>query len=333
MRTLAKLLTAAVAAALLPWAVVAADAAPRTEAPRTEARQAEAPRAEIRTAPYVDITRESPTLPQIAEATGQKHFTLAFVLGSSAGCDPRWGGELPLDDPRIVEQVDQLRAMGGDVIVASGGALGPYLENTCGSADELLAAYKKTLDAVGANHLDIDVEASIPQDMVNEALAKLQAERQTQVGYTLRVQSDDTGLDPYSVQVLQSAAAHGVAPLVNPMAMEFGSGRPWGDAVIAAAESTLGQMKQIWPDAGDAELKAQLGITPMIGRNYNGKIFDQSHARQLVDWAGANRIGLLSFWSAGRDNGGCPGGPVSPECSSIEQGDFEFTNIFKGFGG
>ncbi|GAA0516044.1 chitinase [Saccharopolyspora spinosporotrichia] len=318
MRSLPTLLAALAAAVLLP---VAAPAAGVERA------------ATIRTAPYVDITRESPTLPEIAQATGQKHFTLAFVLGSSAGCDPQWGGQIPLTEPRIVDQVTRLREMGGDVIVASGGALGPYLERSCRTADELLAAYRKTLDAVGANHLDIDVEASIPHDVVNEALARLQAERGTEISYTLRVQSDDTGLDPYSYQVLQSAAAHGVDVLVNPMTMEFGSSKPWGDAVIAAAESTLGQMRQIWPGLSDAELKARLGVTPMIGRNFNGKVFDQSHARQLVDWAAANRIGLLSFWSAGRDNGRCPGGPVAPDCSSIAQSDYEFTRIFGAFAG
>ncbi|WP_406689863.1 chitinase [Saccharopolyspora sp. ID03-671] len=315
-----KIVTALVAGSMLPLAAGSA-----------LAREAPAP-AEIKTAPYIDVMQEKPTLAEVAEATGQQHFTLAFVLGSAAGCTPMWGGERPVDDPAIKGQIDELRAQGGDVIVATGGAMGPYLESVCGSADELLNAYKAILDATGANHLDVDVEANIPQDLVNEALAKLQAERGTKVSYTLRVQADETGLDPYSVQVLQSAAAHGVDVLVNPMTMEFGSQKPWGDAVIAAAESTLRQMKEIWPDLSDADLRARLGVTPMIGRNFNGNIFTQDHARQLLDWANTNKIGLLSFWSAGRDNGDCPGGAVSPTCSSIEQQPFEFTTIFKGFG-
>jgi chitinase len=141
-------------------------------------------------------------------------------------------------------------------------------------------------------------------------------------------------MDPYSIQVLQSAAAHGVDVLVNPMTMEFGTNRPsWGDAVIAAAEASLGQLRQIWPGMSDADLKRHLGVTPMIGRNFNGKVFELAHARQLVDWANANHIGLVAFWSAGRDNGSCPGGGVSPTCSSINQGTFEFTSIMHGFHG
>lgn len=285
-------------------------------------------------APYIDITMSTPSLVDVANATGQKVFTLAFVLADATGCNPSWGGTIPLDDARILDDVHALQAMGGEVIVATGGAAGPYLEYTCGSADALAAAYRRILDTVGTNHLDVDVEAPIPQDMVNEALARVQAERGTSISYTMRVQGDDYGMDPYSVQVLASAAAHGVDVLVNPMTMEFGTSRPsWGDAVIAAAESSLRQMRQIWPGMSDAELRRHLGVTPMIGRNFNGKVFELDHARQLVDWANANHIGQLAFWSVGRDNGSCPGGGVSPTCSSIPQGDLEFTSIFHGFHG
>ena len=285
-------------------------------------------------APYIDITMPQPSLVDVANATGQKVFTLAFVLADSTGCNPSWGGTIPLDDARILNDIHALQAMGGEVIVATGGAAGPYLEYTCGSADALAAAYRRILDATGTNHLDVDVEATIPQDTVNQALAQVQAERGTTVSYTMRVLGDDYGMDPYSVQVLQSAAAHGVDVLVNPMTMEFGSSRPdWGDAVIAAAEASLGQLRQIWPGMSDADLRRHLGVTPMIGRNFNGKVFQLDDAHQLVDWANANHIGRLAFWSAGRDNGSCPGGGVSPTCSSIAQGDLEFTSIFRGFQG
>ncbi|MCT2584955.1 chitinase [Actinophytocola gossypii] len=308
---------------LVAAAATAVVAAPSTAEPRAAA---------LGSAPYIDITMPSPSLVDVANATGHRTFTLAFVLADSTGCNPSWGGTIPLDDPRIIGDIRALQAQGGEVVVATGGAAGPYLEYTCGSADALADAYREILDTVGTNHLDVDVEATIPQDMVNTALKRLQDERGTSVSYTMRVLGDDYGMDPYSVQVLQSAAAHGVDVLVNPMTMEFGSSRPnWGDAVIAAAESTLRQMGEIWPGLSDAELRARLGVTPMIGQNYNGKVFELGHARQLVDWARANQIGMLGFWSAGRDNGSCPGGGVSPTCSGIAQGPFEFTSIFAQF--
>ena len=287
----------------------------------------------ITVAPYIDITMESPTLTEVAEATGQRYFTLAFVLGSAAGCQPSWGGTTDLTEPRIIDQIDALRAMGGDVIIASGGAMGPYLENVCGSADELYQAYIDVLDATGANHLDVDVEASIPHTMVNTALKRLQDERDTAVSYTMRVQGQDYGMDPYSVQVLTDAAAQGVDVTVNPMLMNFGHSGDWGQAMIDAAESTLNQLTDIWPQWSGTEAAAHLGVTPMIGNNDSGMVTTQAHARALRDWAQDRHIGFIGFWSIGRDNGGCAGGGVRPDCSGIDQSDYEFTELFSGFTG
>ncbi|GAA4028491.1 hypothetical protein GCM10022247_61830 [Allokutzneria multivorans] len=287
--------------------------------------------APIRYAPYIDITMERPTLPEVARATGVKHFTLAFALGSHAGCDPKWGGTIDLTEPRIINQIRELKAMGGDVVIATGGALGPYLEHVCGTASALAGAYRKILDATGATHIDVDVEAAIPADTVNQALATVQRERGTSVGYTLRVQGQDYGVDPFSLQILQSAARHNVDVLVNPMLMNFGYTGDWGDAMISASQAVLRQMKTVWPNKSDAQLRAKLGVTPMIGRNDTGMTTTQAHARKLLDWARSNSIGFIGFWSIGRDNGSCAGGGVSPTCSGIAQSQWEFTTIFKGF--
>ncbi|MET9634166.1 cellulose binding domain-containing protein [Lentzea sp. NPDC006480] len=286
-----------------------------------------------RVAPYIDITMAKPSLMDVANATGQKHFTLAFALGSSAGCDPAWGGTVPLNDSRIVSDAKALKAAGGSVIVATGGAMGPYLEHVCSSADALYNAYVKVLDAVGSNSIDVDVEATIDQKTVNAALKKLQASRGTTVSYTMRIQGQDYGMDPYSVEVLKDAAAQGVTVLVNPMLMNFGYTGNWGDAMVNAATATLGQMRAIWPSKSDAQLKALLGLTPMIGRNDTGPTTTQADARKVVDYAKANHVGRIAFWSAGRDNGSCAGGGVSPTCSGISQSTWEFTNMFKAYTG
>ncbi len=209
------------------------------------------------------------------------------------------------------------------------------MEHLCSTSDALASAYMKILDVVKTNHLDVDVESPINIDMVNKALKKVQQERPgTTVSYTLMVQAEDYGLNPdLGVKVLESAKAHGVhVDIVNPMTMEFNGKSPdWGDAVIGAAESVLMQMKQIWPEKSDGELKRILGVTPMLGRNFNGRVFETKHGRQLVQWANEQSIGLLSFWSVARDNGNCAGGGISPTCSSTSQGDLEFTKIFQGF--
>ncbi|ODM99814.1 putative bifunctional chitinase/lysozyme [Orchesella cincta] len=287
-------------------------------------------------APYFDVMLKSTAkLSEVAEKTGQLDYTLAFVLGSSAGCDPKWGAEKDLDDPTIIDEIRKVQAKGGQMIVALGGAVGPYLEHMCSTSDSLANAYMKILDVVKTNHLDVDVESPINVDMVNKALKKVQQERPgTTVSYTLMVQAEDYGLNPdLGVKVLESAKAHGVhVDIVNPMTMEFqGKSADWGDAVIGAAESVLRQMKAIWPEKSDGELKRMLGVTPMLGQNFNRKVFETKHGRKLVDWANQNHIGLLSFWSVARDNGNCAGGGISAYCSSTTQSDLEFTKVFQGF--
>jgi chitodextrinase len=287
--------------------------------------------------PYIDVTMPTPTMASVASATGQKHFTAAFVIGSAAGCVPTWGGSIPLTEARIRNDINAIKAQGGDVTIAFGGAVGPYLEHVCGGQAQLANAYKQVIDTLGLTHLDIDIEATVNVDMMNKALRQVQQERPgTVVSFTLMVQGDDYGLTPQlGFDLLVNAKANGVdVGIVNPMTMEFGSSRAdWGDAVIAAANATLGQMAQIWPEKTDAQRRRMLGVTPMIGRNFNGRIFQLEDGTQLVNWANANDIGLLAFWSVGRDNGGCPGGGVSATCSSIAQSTHQFTNIFKGFTG
>jgi len=285
-------------------------------------------------APYVDVTFQNPNIAAISAASGQNDFTLAFVLGSTQGCVPTWAVQYALDDPIMLNPIKEVQRKGGEMILAFGGALGNYLEHLCPTVESLANAYKIALDTVGSKHLDIDVEAPINLDVVNGALAMVQRERpDVTVSYTLMVQADDYGLNPaLGVDTLVSAKRLGVrVDIVNAMTMEFPSFKDsWGDAVIAAANATLYQMKEIWPEKSIPELKKMLGVTPMIGRNFNGKRFEVQHGRQLVEWANANQIGHLSFWSAGRDNGGCDG-QVSPTCSGVPQEDFEFTRIFQGF--
>lgn len=204
----------------------------------------------------------------------------------------------------------------------------------CATVDDLARAYKEALDAVGTTHLDVDVETTVNLDLMNQALAKVQQERPSvTVSFTLMIQGEDYGLTPsLGVDLLKNAKQNGVrVDIVNAMTMEFPKQSPdFGDAVINAAQMVVEQMKEIWPEKSEADLKRMLGVTPMIGRNFNGNVFEIAHARKLVDWAKSQNIGLLAFWSIERDNGGCPGN-VSPYCSGTSQQEFEFTQIFKGF--
>jgi len=317
--------------------------APPTTAPPTTTPPTTAPASPPPTglnwkvAPYIDITQTTPTLAQIEQATGQKTFTLAFMLGGAGvpACTPEWGGTIALTDSRIIGEINALRALGGDVAVSFGGAEGPYLETTCTSAAQLAATYENIISTLNVTHIDFDMEASTNTTMVNQAIALTQkADPKTVVSYTLEVQAATYGLTPIlGVEVLQNAVAEGVnVGIVNPMTMDFAPDGDWGTSVIEAAEATEGQMATIWPNDSAAQLYAMLGVTPMIGDNDTGPVFTIADAQQLVAWAQTEHVGRLAFWSEGRDNGGCSGG-VSPTCSGISQSTFQFTSIFAGYTG
>jgi len=290
---------------------------------------------DIKFAPYYDTFLENrKNLADIARATGQLDYHLAFALGGHEGCKPKWGAAYDIDDPQILNPIKEVQRMGGKMIIATGGAMGPYLEHLCATSADLARAYKEVLDAVGTNHLDVDVETTVNLDLMNQALAQVQRERpDVTVSFTLMIQGEDYGLTPaLGVDLLKNAKQNGVrVDIVNAMTMEYPKMSPdFGDSIINTAKMVLQQMSEIWPEKSEAELKRMLGVTPMIGRNFNGNVFETAHGRKLVDWANSERIGLLAFWSIERDNGGCPGN-VSPYCSGTNQNEYEFTSIFKGF--
>jgi chitinase len=282
-------------------------------------------------APYVDVTGTHPDLVAAADASGAEEFVLAFALATDGRCEPSWGGVTPLDDPTLTNEAAQLRERGVALTAATGGAQGSYLEQACGSADELAAAYGAVLDSVGAGRLDVDIEAGVEADRVVEALRTLQEERGTPVSLTLRVQDQATGLEPAAVDLVRRALDAGVDVRVNTMVMNFTPTGAWGDAMVQAGEATARQLGEIRPDWSEQERYAHLGLTIMVGRNDMGMVTTLDDARTVLGFADERGVGLLGLWSLARDNGGCPGLPqASPDCSGVVQSPYEFTDLFNG---
>ena len=75
------------------------------------------------------------------------------------------------------------------------------------------------------------------------------------------------------------------------------------DATSVALQVQRGTLRHAWSDANagyDNDRPATVRLSsPMTGRNYNGKIFEIAHAKQLVEWAKSKKIGHLAFWSLG----------------------------------
>ena len=282
--------------------------------------------------PYVDLSVARPDLAKVAAATGLKNVALAFALAGPDGCDPKWGGTLAADDPDLKASVDAFRKAGGDVTVATGGAVGKYLENACGSAADLAGAYGKLLDAMGTNRLDVDIEAPANADLIADALSQLQRSRGTAVTLTLPI--DQAGLPAPALDLVRKVAAKGVQMTVNGMDMNFTTGGDWGQAMVDAAQATLDQLRQVYPDGSEATQNRTLGLTVMIGRNDAGPVTTVADAKKVLDFATSRGVGHLGIWSLARDNGTCPKKvKAAPNCSGVAQQDLEFTKLYAGFAG
>jgi chitodextrinase len=284
-------------------------------------------------APYIDVSpgSSSPIMQLASNGSGNKHYTLAFILGF--GCSASWFGAYQMNTAEagaIGTRINELRSAGGDVIVSFGGAAAPELADVCPDAASLQAQYQAVVTKYSLKYVDFDIEDFPPTaiDNRNKALKGLEAANPgLRVQYTLGVL--ETGFTQAQMDVLNNARTNGTrVDLVNIMAMDYGH----SVSDMSAAAISAAQGARSWLNSNGFS-GTQLGITPMIGVNDSaGETFTLANASSLVSWANSNGITELAFWSVGRDNGGCPGGgAASPSCSGISQSNFQFSSIMHGF--
>lgn len=281
---------------------------------------------------YSDISFTS--IQAAYQSSGQRYHAISFVLGKDGACQPAWDGTRLMSENYYASEINAIRAGGGDVIAVFGGANGHELASVCPSVSALQAAYQAVINQYQIKWIDLNVEGGLIADSTsidrrNKAIKALQAANPgLVVSYTLPVMQ--TGLLQTALDLLTNAKSNAVrVDYVNIMAMNYGpAGIDMGQAAIDAATNTRNQLVSIGLST------TKIGVTPMIGQNNTyGEIFDLGDAEQLVNFSKANSyIGWLSFWSLGRDNGGCPGQTsASASCSGVAQGNYAFTIKFQAF--
>src|SRR5882672_7766936 len=87
-------------------------------------------------APYAEMWLSPSVMTTAASATGNKFYTLAFVI-SGGGCSAALNGDTAITDAGWNSAVNTLRASGGDVIASFGGASGTELAQACTSVSTL----------------------------------------------------------------------------------------------------------------------------------------------------------------------------------------------------
>jgi chitinase len=291
-------------------------------------------------APYV-ASYPNIQLAQVAEETGIRFFTMAFILGGES-CNAAWMGVVPLDGASsyiytfMQRDLPVLREMGGDIMASFGGAAGAELAQVCPDAESLAEQYQRVIDAYKLTHLDFDIEGDDihePEAIAkrSEAIALLEAnnEQDLFISYTLPVLP--TGLTDDGISVLESAIEHGVeVDVVNIMTMNFGESfrdKSMGENNILAAQSLFSQLQALYPDKDDAALWGMIGLTPMAGINDTSDIFNLEDAELVSNFAVQQGIRSLAIWSLERDQQ-CPYvNALAPDCSGVAQEPYAFSTF------
>ncbi|MGW7238224.1 carbohydrate binding domain-containing protein [Streptomyces sp. NPDC054804] len=282
-------------------------------------------------APYVDMSNGQEGLLDTA-ITGHhlKAYTAAFVLG--VGCNQIWGDTLPIGNDSYTDpEIARARSEGASVIISSGGASGEPLAWTCSNQSSIDAGYQAIINDYGVTQLDFDVEGAAVADTAAVA-RQMQAMKDLKASnpglrFSMTLPVLTSGLTADGVNILKAAKNAGAKiDVVNIMTMDYyaGTGTEMGQGALSAARATLAQMQSV--DSGYGY--ANLGITPMIGKNDDGSTFTLADAQTVESFAAQNGVGRLAFWSANRDQP-CSGSANSlSTCSEISQNPLAFTDAF-----
>ncbi|GIF74558.1 cellulose binding domain-containing protein [Asanoa siamensis] len=286
-------------------------------------------------APYIYSWGNVPNVNTVMSATGIKWFTKAFVL-SGGGCVPAWDGNRPITSAGDAQQIAAIRAAGGDIIPSVGGWSGNKLGPNCSSAAALAGALQQVISAYNLKAIDLDVEntdefeSEVVQDRILGAL-KILKQNNPGLRTIVTIPTATSGPSWWGTRLInQGAALQANVDVWTIMPFNFGGGADMYASTVSAAEGLKNALKTAfgWTDAVAYQ---HMGISGMNGRSDQNEITTVAQWTSIRDWAESRGLARLAFWSVNRDRG-CPGGPLSSDCSSIAQPDWEFTRITAQFG-
>ncbi|HEU5418669.1 MAG TPA: chitinase [Streptosporangiaceae bacterium] len=302
-------------------------------------------------APYFE-TWHTESLPSVAQKSGARYLTLAFLQTTKKGsCTLAWNGkQLVQPGGRYSTQIAELRHAGGDVIPSFGGFGADHddteIADSCTSVAKIASAYENVVTTYGVTRLDMDIEdksltrkAGIARRSAAIALLQKWAartHRRVQVAFTLSVEPG--GLSDSGLAVLKSAISHGVrVDAVNIMAFDYYNAKTdsdMGSEAIEALTSTHRQLMRLFPHVPAQRLWYLEGITLMPGiDDFPGKteVTYLSEVQALLSYVQRHPIQAFSIWSVQRDNGGCPGAGSSGTCSGITQPRWAFSHLLDSY--
>ncbi len=253
-------------------------------------------------------------------------------------------------DAPFAAQIAALQRAGGNVIPSFGGYSadegGTEIADSCTDVGKIAAGYESVITTYHVTRLDMDIEANSLNDTAgisrrNQAVRLVEewaARRHLplQVQYTIPV--EPTGLEANALAVLRNAVATGTRiDVLNIMTFDYylasePSPLDMAAEALSAASNVHAQLASLYPRYSQARLWAMEGITLMPGiDDYPGKteVTSLADTRQVLGFAKARGLALLSIWAIQRDNGGCPGTVGASTCSGIAQNTWDFSHLLE----
>ncbi|WP_141289506.1 glycosyl hydrolase family 18 protein [Ideonella azotifigens] len=262
----------------------------------------------------------------------QHSATWAFATGECGA--ENWAGVTPA--ALVSANVSKWVAAGRKYIISTGGAAGSF---SCGS-DAGFEKFLATYASSSFQGVDFDIEAGQSQEVINNLVARVktaQAKHPTlRFSFTLATLGGSNtaqSLGDAGVRTMNAIKAAGLSKyIVNLMTMDYGSTNAnncvigsnglcdMGKSAVAAATS----LHSYW-----GVPYSQIEITPMIGGNdTQDETFTLADVDTVANFARANKLAGVHFWSLDRDVD-CAPGWASPVCNSYGQaGTWGFTNRF-----
>ena len=305
-------------------------------------------------APYYEtyLAPNTPSIASTAQSSGAKYFTLAFLQSTGKNsCSLAWNGLASQPLNYYAADIAALRGAGGNVIPSFGGYSadqgGTEIADSCTNVNSIAADYESVITTLGVTRLDMDVEAKSLNNTAgiarrNQAIALTEQWAAAngiplQIQYTIPV--EQYGLDPNGESVLQRAVANGAAVTsVNIMVFDYyiaGEGVVnMGQAAINAATNTHAQLATIYPTLTSAQIWNMEAMTMLPGIDDYPKKTEVTYlgdASNMLTFAQANGLNLLSIWAIQRDNGGCLGTRDSNTCPGITQNTWDFSHLLEPF--
>jgi hypothetical protein len=276
---------------------------------------------------YVMSTSVTGTLSPLLSVLPVKVPAVTWAFATGECGSENWGGMQPHDV--VQANVQSFVNAGIDYIVSTGEAAGAF---TCSSEAGMRAFINRYASSrlVG---IDFDIEAGQSQAAIASLVQQVAAVQSDypnlRVSFTIATLGSSNGAaanSPYGdlnvtgYNVVKAVQQYGVANYtINLMVMDYGTANA-GVCVVVNGKCDMGQTAI----QAAKNLKAKYAIpherielTPMIGVNdVSDELFSLQDTDTMAQWALANGIAGLHFWSADRDTP-CSQTSASPTCSSV----------------